>query len=261
MTFVSILLATAIATATAEVPASEGWVTDRAGFLSASERDSLARLMESYWLGSQERIALLTVDALGGKPIESFALEVARAWSTGDGEGSGVLVVVAKEERKIRIETGRDYEGRLPDVLCARIIQDVMVPPFRAGQPAAGIRKGIEAIHAALGGDYAAIENSKNGRKRKGSWIGLFPLLLVIFLFARAVRGARRSGVYDKGGDGGGLLKWMLLGSILDQSNRSYRHPGKSDGGGFGGFGGGSFGGFGGGGGGGFGGGGATGGW
>lgn len=251
----TLVLATALA-APPPVPAPTGWVTDLADLLPPAQEESLARLMESYWLGAQEQIAVLTVTDLGGQPIETFALEVARGWqATGAGGGGGVLVVVAQKDRKIRIEVGRHYEGRLPDTLAARVIDHVMVPRFRAGDPAGGIRAGIEAIHAALGGDYAALERSRGGKSGRVAVVGAFPVILLMILFFALRRRTRRLG-----GGRGGWLTWLVLGSMMGRhGSRSQGWHGGGGGFGSGGFGGGSFGGFSGGGG--FGGGGASGGW
>ncbi len=235
--------------APAEIPKSQGWVTDQAGLLSAQERQSLAALMQSYDKGSNEQIALLTVTDLGGQSIDSFAIGVARAWSKdSSGEGGGVLVVVAKQERKIRIEVGRAFEGRLPDTLCARIIDHVMVPNLRQGRFGEGIRAGVVAIHEALGGNYAPVRRSRGGRRSSSALGSVFSILFMVIMvavFSRRARGGRR----------GGWLGWLVLGSMMgNRSSRGFHGGVGGSGGGFGGFGGFS-------GGGGFGGGGASGGW
>lgn len=227
-----------------QVPPNEGWVTDRAGILQTQEEQALEALMESYQRGTTHEIALLIVPSLDGEAIEPFALAVARSWGIGkEKENNGALIVVATEDRKLRIEVGRGLEGSLPDSVCGRIIRDVITPPFRAGQYFEGLRDGITTIHAAIGGDYGPLE--QHGSRDSGSgWIGLLPLLLIGVMAASRRR--HRSGL-------GGALPWLLLGSSMGSGRRG--------GGGFGGSGGG-FGGFGGfGGGGGFSGGGASGGW
>jgi uncharacterized protein len=248
--------------APADIPKSQGWVTDLASLLSAQEREALAALMDSYQRGSGEQIALLTVEDLGGHAIEPFALEVARAWSAeGVGEGGGVLVVISKNDRKIRIEVGRHFEGRLPDTICARIIDHVMVPHFKSGRFGDGIRAGIEAIHEALGGNYAPIERSRGGRGAAAGVAGLFAVLFVVLLMVGLARRSRRAGARSDTS----WLTWLLLGSMMNNRGSRGFHGGLGTPAGTGGFGVGSsgsigsFGGFSGGGG--FGGGGASGGW
>ena len=234
-----------IGAASAQVPSNDGFVTDLAGMLSDGQEQQLELLMESYKQGSTHEIALLTVPDMGGDTIENFALAVAREWGLGSKETSnGALLVVAKAERKMRIEVGRGLEGDLPDVICGRIIRDVITPAFKRGDMAGGIHLGIVAMHSAIGGDYGPIRRSERGRRNGGGMSGLFLIGFIVFMVISS-RGRR-------GGGGGSALPWLLMGSAM-----SGRH-GHGSAGGFGG-GGGGFSGFGGGGG--FSGGGASGGW
>ncbi len=231
-----------------EVPRNDGWVTDRAGLLDAQEEQALENLMESYRSGTTHEIALLTVPSLEGDSLEAFSLRVARSWGLGGQEANnGALLVVSRDDRKLRIEVGRGLEGNLTDSISGRIIRDVIAPEFKAGNFYGGIRSGLEAMHAAIGGDYGPVRRAKKGRSREGSLGGCFSLMFFLFLMTMIGRGRRRSGM-------GGVLPWILLSSM-----GSGRGGGGRFGGGGGGFGGGGFGGFGGGGG--FSGGGASGGW
>ena len=240
----SLLLSPCLLLAQEAVPANDGWVTDLAELLTQQQEQGLEALMESYRSGTTHEIAVLTVPDLEGQTIERFALEVGRAWKIGGAEkNNGALLVVAKAERKLRIEVGRGLEGDLPDALAWRIIDKVITPEFKQGRYFEGIHAGITAMHAAIGGDYGPIQGAEDQSPEKLR-VGLFVLLwIVVFVIA----GLRRRG---RGGRGGGGLRggfWPII-------------P-MGGGGGFsgGGFSGGGFGGFGGGGG--FSGGGASGGW
>ena len=231
------------------VPPNEGWVTDLADMLEPDEEAALEALMESYRAGSGHEIALLTVPELGGQPIERFALEVARAWGLGRADvHDGALLVVAKAERKLRIEVGRGLEGTLTDAISGRIIRDVIAPELRSGGPYRALRAGVEAIHAAAGGEYGEVEPAQD---RDRHFIGLFPLLFLFILFL--TRGARRGRRGRRRPVSSDLLSSLLLGTLLGGGGRGGSHGYRSSGssGGFGGFGGG----------GGFSGGGASGGW
>ena len=242
----ALLLATA-SLAQQAIPRNDGWVTDGADFLSPQQEQALEALMESYKVGSGHEIALLTVPDLGGRSLERYALEVSREWGLGEkGRNNGALLFVAKAERKIRIEVGRGLEGNLTDSISGRIVRDVIAPEFKRGRLYEGLRGGIEAMHAAAGGDYGRI-TGRRGRGRSGGGIGLLPMIffiwLIINLLRRGGRGGRR---------GGGLFSAILLGSVLSGMSRGRHSSGwHGGGGGFGGFGGG----------GGFSGGGASGGW
>jgi uncharacterized protein len=218
-----------------EIPANDGWVTDRAAFLQPAEERALEALMESYRTGSGQEIALLTVPDLSGRSIEEFALAVARAWKIGDREtSSGALLVVAREERSLRIEVGRGLEGTLTDSVAGRIIRDVITPEFREGRFYSGMRLGIEAIHAALGGDYGPLERRSQGPP---PGVALIPLIVLVLLIAFVRRKVR------SGWGGSGALPWILasqIGSMQGGSRgRSSSGWSGSSGGGFRGFGGG----------------------
>lgn len=246
-----VLLASAVLAAPAIAadfpPANDGWVTDLAGMLDTAQERDLEALMESYRAGSGHEIALLTVPDLGGRSLERYALEVARAWGIGTKEtNAGALLLVARAERKIRIEVGRGLEGTITDSISGRIIRNVIAPAFKQGRFHDGLRAGIEAMHAAAGGDYARIPGDRSRKGAKGALAGLLPLVFFLIFFFGAMRGARRRG------RSGNLLTWLLIGSMLGRGGRGGSSGwGSGGGGGFGGFGGG----------GGFSGGGASGGW
>ncbi len=254
---VALLLATLSLAAPAQlaVPANDGWVTDLAGMIDAGEERDLETLMESYRSGTGHEIAVLTVPSLEGGTLEGFALEVGRAWGIGGkDENDGALLVVARDERLMRIEVGRGLEGQLTDSISGRIIRDVIQPEFKAGRFGRGIRAGVEAMHAAIGGDYGPVERAS--RKRDRPTMGLLSLFFFLMIFS-AFASAR----------GGRGVGWFFLGALMGRSWGGHgRHRGFGSGGFGGGFGSGGFGGGGGGfggfgGGGGFSGGGASGGW
>ena len=235
-----------------EVPANQGWVTDLGGMLTPAEEKSLESLMESYRSGTTHEIALLTIPSLEGDALERFSLEVARTWGLGGVEAkNGALLLVSRDDRKMRIEVGRGLEGNLTDSISGRIIRDVIAPEFKRERYGTGLREGIVAIHAAIGGDYGPVNRSAGGKQRGGALSGIISVLVNLFFFWVFIQMMRsRGGRGGRGGGGGSALPWIILGSGMGGGGRS--------GGGFGG-GGGGFGGFGGGGS--FGGGGASGGW
>ena len=239
---VALLLAVTVHAQQGEIPANDGWVTDLGGFLTPQQETTLENLMESYRRGSGHEIALLTVPDLGGRSLEGYALEVARQWGLGQEEkNNGALLLVARAERKVRIEVGRGLEGTITDAISGRIIRGAIAPEFKKGRYYEGLLAGVQAMHAAAGGDYARIPEER--KRKSGGIMGMIPMLFMFFILSRLFRRGR-------GGRGGGLLGGLFLGSML-------MGGGRSSGGGFGGSG--SFGGFGGGGG--FSGGGSSGGW
>jgi uncharacterized protein len=241
----AVLLLAPAAAAQEQVPRNDGWVTDLAGMLTPEQERSLETLMESYRAGSGHEIALLTIPDLGGRSLERYALEVARGWKIGGKDtNEGALLLVSKNDRKIRIEVGRGLEGRITDSISGRIIRNVIAPEFKRGRFYEGLRGGIEAMHAAAGGDYAKIPDDRKRRRASGV-AGLLPLLFFLIFLTLAARNSRR------GGRGGGILPWLILGSMTGGRGGGSSGWHSGGGGGFSGFGGG----------GGFSGGGASGGW
>jgi uncharacterized protein len=236
-----------------DVPKIEGWVTDRAHLLSAGAETALESKLEAFKQRTGHDIAVLTVPNLGGRPIEDFALEVGRAWGMGSKERSdAALLVVSKGDRKMRIEVARGLEGVLPDVLCGRIIAEVITPEFRRGDFTAGIQKGIDAMAAAASGEVVKLPEKRLNDQR---WIGLPITVFVIFILVVVIANAKRHPGTSSGRRMGGLGGWPWYWGGMGGGSGGWGGGGWSGGSG----GGGGFSGFGGGGG--FSGGGASGGW
>lgn len=128
-------------------PKPEGWVTDRAGLLDASTRDRLERLLTEVERKSGVEIAVVTLPTLGGGSVEEVALGLLQAWGIGKrGKDEGLLLLVARKERKIRIEVGYGLEGTIPDGLAGEILRETITPRFRQGRFAEGIEAGVRQI-------------------------------------------------------------------------------------------------------------------
>ena len=118
-----------------QVPKNDGWVTDLAHMISPGDEQALETELEAWKRSSGHEIAVLTVPNLQGDSLEHFALQVARTWGLGGKEkNDAALLLVARDEHKMRIEVGRGLEGDLPDILCGRIIRDVITPAFKRGE-------------------------------------------------------------------------------------------------------------------------------
>lgn len=151
------LLFSAGPAAGAEVPYLAGRVNDNAGLLTPETVAALDALLKAHEDSTTNQVAVLTVTSLEGEPLEQYSLRVAQAWKLGRrGTDNGVLLLVAKDEREVRIEVGNGLEGSLPDILCGRIIRNEIVPRFRRNDYDGGIRSGVEGILAAIGGEYRA---------------------------------------------------------------------------------------------------------
>ncbi|MBI5247029.1 MAG: TPM domain-containing protein [Elusimicrobia bacterium] len=153
-----VLLALALAAPASalNVPALRGRVNDQAGLLSPFGRQNLEIKLQDLETRTGHQVAVLTLTSLEGEVLETYSLKVARTWGLGrKGVNNGVLFLISKSDRKLRIEVGHGLEGAIPDALAGRIIQDVVVPQFRAGNFEGGIAAGADAIISAAEGTYA----------------------------------------------------------------------------------------------------------
>ena len=137
----------------ADVPYLTGRVVDNAEILKAATRERITALSKAHEDKSTDQIVVLTVPTLDGESVEEYAVRVFASWKLGQkGKDNGVLVLVAPQDRKMRIEVGYGLEGTLPDVAASRIIRNVMTPAFRANNYDDGIADGVAAIVAQLEG-------------------------------------------------------------------------------------------------------------
>mgnify|MGYP001081753110 CR=1 FL=1 len=136
-----------------EVPYLSGRVVDTAEILSPAAADSITALLREHEEQTSDQIAVLTLPSLAGESIEDFAQRVFDAWRLGQtGRDNGVLVVVASEDRRMRIHVGYGLEEPLTDLAAGRIIRNVMTPRFRDGDYDGGVAAGVQAIIATLTG-------------------------------------------------------------------------------------------------------------
>ena len=243
----ALLLAGRVGAAELEVPALRSAVTDRAGILSPVTRQKLESALQELQRVGGTQLAVLTLPDLAGLTIEQASIRVVDEWKLGSKQAdNGVLLLVARDERKIRIEVGQGLEGVLTDAHSKRIIDEGITPLFRQGDMNGGITFGVYRI-AQLTNPTVDLRPYLEGQLRQGrsrsrreasplsTFFGL--LLLLVVMSTRM-----------------GLFPFLLLGGMGGYGGR------RGMGGHGGGFGGGGFGGFSGGGGG-FSGGGASGGW
>jgi uncharacterized protein len=136
----------------ADVPFLTGRVVDEANILSAGAKEKVSRLSAQREQASGDQIVVLTVRSLD-ESIEGYATKVFEAWKLGQkGKDNGVLVIVAPNDRKMRIEVGYGLEGTLTDAASARIIREAMTPQFKGGNYDAGVLAGVQAIVDTLDG-------------------------------------------------------------------------------------------------------------
>lgn len=209
------LLALPAAAAAFKVPALTGPVVDNAGMLSGTTKAQLDGALRKLWNSGGSQIAVLTVPDLAGLTIEEASIKVVDQWKLGTAKGDkGILLLVAKAERSARIEVGQGLEGDLPDAYARRIIDDVLVPEFKAANYDGGIMQAVAAIAARTDPDTTLDLNAglagENHAPRRASPFFPFIIFLVIMfagilprLFGFSSRSSRYGG-FGGGGWGGG---------------------------------------------------------
>ena len=149
---VAALLAAPLAAAV-EVPYLSGRVNDTAAMIPADVRGRVEGQLAAFEKATGAQVAVLTVPTLDGEPIEDYSLKVAQTWKLGrKGVDDGVLFLVARDDRTMRIEVGYGLETKLTDAQCGRILDDVVRPAFRNGDFGGGIAAGVDAITGAIEG-------------------------------------------------------------------------------------------------------------
>jgi uncharacterized protein len=202
-------------------PPSDRAVNDFAGLLSPRTVEQLEKLSRSLWEQSRDAVVVVTVESIAPETVEGYAVGLYKEWGIGEeGKDSGVLVLVAEKERKTRIEVGYGLEGIIPDAEASRIIRDLMLPSFRAGDYNRGVDLAVRAVIGCIarerGLEIADLEPEPRstvratGPKNKAAPVWLLPIVLLVMLliiraFSRleAARGKTRSGGFWTGSGGG----------------------------------------------------------
>lgn len=224
--------------ATAPVfPELTGRVVDDANLLTYPEEVAITADLKALEDKSSDQVVVVTLPSLQGYTIEDFGYQLGRHWGIGTARlHNGVILVVAPNERKVRIEVGRGLEGTLTDALSKIIIENAILPRFREGDFAGGIKDGVRDIILVLTGDAAEVEQRGKARRDADSptldWIIVIVFLAIWLWIAYSIwrsarqaarggrapggailvpdsgwggRGGRGSGGWSSGGSGGGF--------------------------------------------------------
>lgn len=136
-------------------------INDEAHIFSQNERDELLNLVQNFEQNSTTQIAIVTLNSLENRSIEELSLEIARGYKLGQKEdNNGVLLVVAPNEKKVRIEVGYGLEGVLTDAVASEIINSVMIPEFKNGKMSEGVKEGVLAIIKVASGEEFSSKSS-----------------------------------------------------------------------------------------------------
>ena len=204
-----LLLWTAALQAAPAFPPLSGRVVDEAALMSRKQAHQLTQQLAVFEKRSGVQLVVVSIDTLAGDTIEEYGYQLGRHWGIGQkGKNNGVLLIIAQDERKVRIEVGYGLEGALPDAIAANIIQTRILPAFKRGDMVAGILAGSQGIMQALAGEYQPVDNTSKADKQGGPW--LFILVVIAMIVLHNLRGGgggpggRRRAAYMAGGFGAG---------------------------------------------------------
>lgn len=180
-----------------DVPRLTGRVNDTAGMLSKEAVARLDAALADFERTDSTQLVVLTIPSLQGEPLEDYAVKVAQAWGIGQkGKDNGVLLLVSKGDRKVRIEVGYGLEGRLTDALTGRIIDHAIVPAFKAGRFDAGVEAGVAAIIEGARGEYQAAPGGDNASGHDdNAFFALFVLAVVLSSLLSGLPAPARAGL------------------------------------------------------------------
>src|SRR5579859_3605735 len=181
------------------------WVHDEANVLSASTKAQLEAVLKAERDSTSNQIAVLIVPSLEGEDIDGYGIRVAEAWKLGTKDNdNGVLLLVAIQDRKVRIDVGQGLEGVLTDALSSRINRNEIAPRFRQGDYEGGVKAGVISVIQAIKGQY--VNNSDNPPSRKRG--GRSPLTTIIIIIVLLIIASRRRG-------GGGIGGYWAAGTLM----------------------------------------------
>lgn len=208
--------APAIADELREVPLLEARLSDLTGTLTSSDRDALEAELAALERETGSQAAVLLVDSTRPEAIEQYAIRVADAWQLGRGGiDDGVLIVVALEDRRMRIEVGYGLEGALPDARANRIIDLVIAPYFARGEIAGGLAAGIAAVADAVQGE--SLPEPETRQRGLADIGGMLPILLIIGMTLGGVL-KRAFGALPGAAVAGaivGVIVWFIVGIVV----------------------------------------------
>jgi uncharacterized protein len=208
------------AAADVAVPALSGRVVDQTGTLSSGDIDALTQKLAAFELRKGSQIAVLIVPTTAPETIEQYSIRVAEAWKIGRQKvDDGAILLVAKDDHKLRIEVGYGLEGALTDVTSQRIIDEIITPKFRSGDFAGGISDGVDRIIGVVDGEpLPAPQPQWQSFRGQDRYDILFnPLILFGVFAAGGVLRTLLGRLFGSVAIGGvfGLVAWLAVGSLM----------------------------------------------
>jgi uncharacterized protein len=200
------------------VPPLTARVTDQTATLTSEQKASLEQTLQAFEASKGSQISVLIVPTTGTEPIEQFALRVGESWKLGRKKvDDGALLIIAKDDRNMRIEVGYGLEGALNDATSKRIISEVITPQFKAGDYYRGISDGVASMIKVVSGEVLPAPAKASPNRSQGMDLG--SLLPLIFMGTVVIGGIMRK-LFGRlpgsvlAGAATGFLAWMFVGAI-----------------------------------------------
>lgn len=182
MALLALLLSPAWAQDLQPLPTLTARIMDSTGTLSDAQRQALEAKLARFEAESGPQIVVLMVATSQPEDLASFAYRVADHWKIGrKGVGDGVLIVVAKNDRRMRIEVAKDLEGAVPDLAARQIIDQALRPAFKVGDYAGGLNQGVDQLMARIRGEHLPAPTARSGKAKQAKW-GWQELAMLLFI-------------------------------------------------------------------------------
>jgi uncharacterized protein len=199
------------------VPPLSGRVVDQTGTLSSDTIASLTQTLKDLQARKGSQIAVLIVPTTAPETIEQYSIRVAEAWKIGRKKiDDGALLVVAKNDHKLRIEVGYGLEGALTDATASRIISEIITPKFRSGDFAGGISDGVGRMISVIDGEPLPAPEPTQSYGEPADLEDLFPILLFVAIIVGGLSRALLGRLAGSVATGGiiGVVAWLMIGSV-----------------------------------------------
>jgi uncharacterized protein len=175
-----------------DVPILKGRVNDYANMLAPGTAAAVEAKLADFEKSDSTQIVILTIPSLQGQVLEEFSMKVAEQWKIGQKKiDNGVILLIVKEDRQMRIEVGYGLEGRLTDLRAGRIIDTIIKPSFKAGDYDRGVADGVDAIIQSVRGEYTAVDSRPVSKTEDNGW-GLYLPAVIAFFFIGIVGKIKR---------------------------------------------------------------------
>ena len=201
------------------IPTFDSPVVDTTGTLDAATKQQLEKQALALQQRKGSQLQVLMIPSTQPEDIEAYAVRAFESFKLGrEGVDDGVLLVVAKDDRKVRIEVGYGLEGAIPDIAAGRVIQEYMVPKFRQNDYAGGVVDATAQLVRLIDGEPLPepVADNPTGEERGGTWVFALFVAFVVGQFARAFFGRLPAGIRALfGGGASGAVAWLVSSAVL----------------------------------------------